>query len=148
MAVHPKGAREEAPPRRAGRVRDPRSETDSLPPEAVTSELFFRQPIGDHRRELEQIFDAMTRAYDTPRVTGPPDEPLTGTRTSRETARALFEVGNGSEAGRFALRAPELAPDEPAPRELLLAFFQKMGMDQNAKRERGILKRILAARGA
>jgi hypothetical protein len=65
-----------------------------------------------------------------------------------QAARALLEIGQTSDAGRYAMRAAELMPEASQPREVLIRFFEATGMTLNAKRERAALKRILDAKKA
>jgi hypothetical protein len=61
-------------------------------------------------------------------------------------ARALMVAGDLKAAGRAAMRAAELAPMHVETRELLVEFFERMGMKLNARREREIVAKLLESR--
>jgi curved DNA-binding protein CbpA len=61
-------------------------------------------------------------------------------------ARALMQAGDLKSAGRAAMRAAELAPEHVETRELLIEFFEKMGMKLNARRERDTVQKLLEAK--
>jgi tetratricopeptide (TPR) repeat protein len=61
-------------------------------------------------------------------------------------ARMLMAAGDLKSAGRAAMRASELAPEHVETRELLITFFDRMGMKLNARRERDTVQRMLEAR--
>jgi hypothetical protein len=61
-------------------------------------------------------------------------------------ARALMVGGDLKAAGRAAMRASELAPTHVETRELLVEFFERMGMKLNARRERDVVAKLLESR--
>jgi hypothetical protein len=63
-------------------------------------------------------------------------------------ARALMVSGDLKAAGRAAMRAAELAPTHIETRELLVEFFDRMGMKLNARREREVVTKLLESRAA
>jgi curved DNA-binding protein CbpA len=63
-------------------------------------------------------------------------------------ARTLMVAGDLKAAGRAAMRAAELAPTHLETRELLVEFFDRMGMKLNARREREVVTKLLESRAA
>jgi curved DNA-binding protein CbpA len=61
-------------------------------------------------------------------------------------ARTLMQAGDLKSAGRAGMRAAELAPEHVETRELLIEFFEKMGMKLNARRERDTVQKLLEAK--
>jgi hypothetical protein len=67
----------------------------------------------------------------------------------RRKLEAVFAAaGDLKGAGRPAMRATELLSESLDAREVLLVFFEQMGMKLNAQRERDAIARLLEARAA
>lgn len=60
----------------------------------------------------------------------------------RRAAECFMEAGDARPAGRFATRAVALAPAGIEAREVLVRFFDAMGMSLNAQRERATIKKL------
>jgi hypothetical protein len=57
-------------------------------------------------------------------------------------AHCCIEIGELRQAGIYARRAVELAPQSVTAHKVLLRFYRKTGMEQSANREREILRKL------
>ncbi len=60
-------------------------------------------------------------------------------------AKCSLEAGDLKQAAHFARHAVQLAPNNVSAHRLLLVFFERTGMEANAKREREILQKLKKA---
>jgi Tfp pilus assembly protein PilF len=65
-------------------------------------------------------------------------------KAALQAAVCYLQAKQVKQAGPFAMRAVELAPDDVLARRALLKFYESMGMELNASRERQALAKLRA----